>query len=49
MEDEEETFLAKVVLGGRVTVPSEIREKLGLKPGDRVKIRVSKEEPRHED
>ena len=41
---EEEGFLAKVVGGGRVTVPYEVREKLGIEPGDLVKITIKKEE-----
>ena len=42
----DEAFLAKVVSGGRLTIPYEVREKLGIKPGDLVKIRIRKEEMR---
>lgn len=32
---------AKMTTRGRVTVPREIRERLGLRPGDRVEFRVT--------
>lgn len=41
---EEETFLAKMVLGGRITVPYEVRERLGLKKGDFMKVKIRKDE-----
>jgi len=39
----EEEFLAKVCQGGRVAIPYAVREKLGLKKGDFVRVRFRKE------
>jgi len=39
----EEIFLARVVSNLRVTVPSKVRERLGLKLGDLVKVRIRKD------
>ena len=39
----EEEFRAKVIDGGRVTIPSYLRRKLGIKLGDEVKIKIWKE------
>ena len=44
MEEKEESFVRKIVCGGRVTVPYEIREKLGLKRGDLVNLKIRKVE-----
>lgn len=41
----EETFLSEIITGGRVTVPHEVRKKIGLKHGDLVKIKIIKVEP----
>lgn len=44
VEEKEESFVRKLVTGGRVTVPHEIREKLGLKKGDLVNLKIRKAE-----
>jgi len=44
LEEKEERFLARMVLGGRITIPSEIREKLGLKTGNLVRATIKKED-----
>lgn len=41
-ESETRTDLLKVVQNGRVTIPLKIREELGIKDGDTVRITVSK-------
>ena len=41
--EEEETFLAKVCQGWRVTIPLPVRERLGLKLGGLVRITLRKE------
>ena len=41
--EKEETFLAKVCTGWRVTIPLPVREKLGLKRGGLVRVTVRKE------
>ena len=40
MDDEKRaiSFYANVTIGGRITIPYEIREELGMKVGDRVFI-----------
>ena len=43
-KEKEEEFLAKICQGGRVTVPLTYRERLSLKPGTRVRIRIRKDE-----
>ncbi len=43
MGEKEESFLAKITTGGRITIPSEVRERLGLKDGNLVRIMVVKE------
>jgi len=40
----EETFLAKVHKGWRVTIYEPIRESLGLEIGDRLRVTVRKDE-----
>lgn len=44
LDEKEEIFVKKLVTGGRVTVPYEIREKLGLEKGDLLRLKISKEE-----
>ncbi|GAH20124.1 unnamed protein product [marine sediment metagenome] len=44
VEEKEESFVRRIVVGGRVTVPYEIREKLGLKKGDLVNLKIRKVE-----
>ena len=44
LEEKEESFVRKLVVGGRVTIPYEIREKLGLKKGDLVNLKIRKVE-----
>lgn len=41
---EEEEFLANICQGGRVTVPLAYRERLNLKQGTRVRIKIRKDE-----
>ncbi|MBU0847714.1 AbrB/MazE/SpoVT family DNA-binding domain-containing protein [Patescibacteria group bacterium] len=43
-KDREEEFLANICQGGRVTVPLAYRERLSLKQGTRVRIRIRKDE-----
>jgi len=43
VERKEEEFLAKICQGNRVTVPLTLRESLGLKQGDRVRVRIQKD------
>lgn len=38
-----ETFLARVCEGWRITVYEQVREKLGLKVGDRLRVTVRKD------
>jgi len=38
-----ETFSNKVTSSGRVTIPKELRDKLNLEEGDRVKVKVQKD------
>jgi AbrB family transcriptional regulator, stage V sporulation protein T len=33
------THQAKIISGGKMVIPAEIRRSLGLKPGDRVEVR----------
>ncbi len=40
----EETFLAKLCKGWRVTIYEQVRERLGLKEGDRLRVTIRKEE-----
>ena len=40
---DEETFLAKVSKGWRVTIYEPVRERLSLKQGDRVRVTIRKE------
>ena len=40
---DEETFLATLGQGGRVTVPYAVRERLGLKQGYFLRVRVRRE------
>ncbi len=40
----EETFLAKVYKGWRVTIYEPVRESLGLEIGDRVRLTIRKDE-----
>jgi len=42
MTEQEETFLVKMVRGGRVTVPVEVRERLDLKTGNFVRVKIKK-------
>lgn len=42
-QKEEETFLGKMISGGRVTIPEKVREKLFLNYGNLVRIRIKKE------
>ncbi len=39
----EETFLAKLCKGWRVTVYEQVRERLGLKEGDLLRVTIRKE------
>ena len=39
-----ETFLSKVYTGWRVTIYEDVRESLGLKMGDRVRVTIQKDE-----
>jgi len=39
-----ETFSNKVTSSGRVTIPKDVREQLELEEGDRVKVKVQKDE-----
>ena len=39
-----ETFLARLCQGGRLTVPYAVRERLGLKRGDFLRVRVRRDE-----
>uniref|UniRef100_A0A6M3LWS5 SpoVT-AbrB domain-containing protein n=1 Tax=viral metagenome TaxID=1070528 RepID=A0A6M3LWS5_9ZZZZ len=41
----EDEFLANICQGGRVTVPLAYREKLSLKQGTRVRIKIRNDEP----
>ena len=40
----EETFLAKLCKGWRVTIYEQVRERLDLKEGDRLRVTIRKEE-----
>lgn len=40
----EEEFLARICQGGRVTVPLTLRERLSLKQGAVVRVRIQKDE-----
>lgn len=40
----EDSFKAELIGGGRVTIPSYLREKYGLKKGDTVSLKIYKEE-----
>jgi len=40
----EETFLAKIYKGWRVTIYEPVRDSLGLELGDRVRITIRKDE-----
>jgi len=40
----EEEFLAKICQGGRVTVPLTLRDRLSLKQGVTVRVRIRKDE-----
>lgn len=42
--EKEETFLAKVQKGWRLTIYEPIRESLGLEMGDRVRVTVRKDD-----
>ena len=42
--DREEEFLANICQGGRVTVPLAYRERLNLKQGTRVRIKIRNDE-----
>jgi len=44
LEKGEESFLAMITTGGRITVPYPVREKLGLEDGNMVRVTVCKEE-----
>lgn len=44
LKEKEESFVKKMVAGGRVTIPYEIREKLGLEKGDLVNLKIRKVE-----
>ena len=39
-EENKETFLAKIGQGWRVTIPLPVRQWLGLKQGDIVRVRI---------
>lgn len=39
-----ETFSNKITSAGRVTIPKNIREKLDIEEGDRVKVKVERDE-----
>jgi len=43
-KEEEEEFLANIGQGGRVTVPLAYRERLRLKHGTRVRIKIRKDD-----
>jgi len=43
-EENEETFLAKVKKGWRITIYAPVRESLGLEIGDRLKVTIRKDE-----
>jgi len=43
-KNKEEEFLANICSGGRVTVPLAYRERLSLKQGNRVRIKIKKDE-----
>jgi len=34
-------WIAKITSGGRVTIPREVRERLGVRPGDRLSFEVN--------
>ncbi len=36
------TFLARVISGGRVTIPEELRELLGIREGDMIELQILK-------
>jgi len=40
----EETFLAKICTGWRLTIYESVRESLGLKEGDRLRVTIRKDE-----
>jgi len=40
----QKTFHTEVISGGRITIPSYVRKKLGLKDGSAVKIIISNDE-----
>ena len=40
----EEAFLARICQGGRVTIPLTLRERLSLKQGAIVRVRIQKDE-----
>ena len=42
------TFTAKVQAIGRVAIPQEIRERLGIQKGDMVTVRIEKVLPRRQ-
>ena len=44
MGENEESFLAYMTTGGRITIPQEVREKLGLNEAALVRVTVKKEE-----
>ena len=39
-EENEETFLAKIGRGWRVTIPESVREWMGLKEGSIIRVRI---------
>lgn len=43
-EKDRESFLTRIILGGRITVPQPVREKLGLKTKTLVKVWIRREE-----
>lgn len=45
MESESLSFTAKMLAGGRVTVPESTRDLLGIKKNDYVEITIRKREP----
>ena len=44
LDENKETFLAKVYTGWRITIYEPIRESLGIEIGDRLRVTIRKEE-----
>lgn len=39
-----ETFSKKIVSGGKITIPKDVRDKLDVDEGDRVKVKIQRDE-----